>query len=173
MRVGFKITRALLSRVRDDLIRPHPFAAERVGFLSCRIGAFEPVGWVVLAHSFHPVADEDYVRDASVGAMMGPVAIRKGLQIALNDEIGMFHVHLHEHHGTPRFSRVDLCETAKFVPDFWHVRPQAVHGAIVLSLDSIAGLCWHPQVSAPVPIAEFSIVGSPMWFLRRRNEGTV
>jgi hypothetical protein len=173
MRVGFKITRGLLSRVRDDLNRPHPFAAERVGFLSCRIGALKPVGWVVLADSFHPVADEDYVRDGSVGAMMGAAAIRKALQVALSDEFGMFHVHLHEHHGAPRFSQVDLCETAKFVPDFWHVRPQAVHGAIVLSVDSIAGLCWHPQLSAPVPFSEFSIVGSPMWFLRRTNEGKV
>jgi len=119
------------------------------------------------------VSDGDYVRDPSVGAMMGASAIRKALQIALSNEVGMFHVHVHGHYGPPRFSRVDLHETAKFVPDFWHVRPQAVHGAIVLSVDSIAGLCWHPQASMPVPISEFSIVGSPVWFLRSGNAGKV
>ncbi len=164
MRVTFKITRRLLGIVRDNLNRPHAFAAERVGFLSCRMAALKPEGCLVLAHRFHPVADEDYVRDFSVGAMMGAAAIRKALQFALSNEVGMFHVHAHEHTGLPRFSGVDLRETAKFVPDFWHVRPHAAHGAIVLSLDSIAGLCWYPLISAPISISRFSIVGSPMWF---------
>ncbi len=173
MRVGFRITSGLLGRVRDDLQRSHPFAAERVGFLSCTVGALKPAGWVILANGFHAVADEDYIRNPSVGAMMGSAAIRKALQVALKDEFGMFHVHVHEHHGAPRFSGVDLRETEKFVPDFWHVCPQLIHGAIVLSMDSIAGLCWHPQASTPVPISEFSIVGAPMWLLRSKNEGKV
>jgi hypothetical protein len=46
------------------------------------------------------------------------------------------------------------------------VRPHLVHGAIVLSSDSIAGLCWHPKASAPIRISEFSIVGSPMSLFR-------
>ena len=76
MRVAFKITRSLLGRTLDDLCRSHPFAAERVGFFSCRVGGLRPSGWVVLAHDFHPVADDDYLRDRTVGAMMGPTAIR-------------------------------------------------------------------------------------------------
>lgn len=173
MRVGFKITRGLFDRLRDDLRRPHPFAAERVGFLSCRVGALKPAGWVLLAEAFHPVVDEDYLRDPSVGAMMGSAAIRKALQIALKYECGMFHVHIHGHRGAPSFSGVDLRETANFVPDFLHVCPQLVHGAIVLSMDSFVGLCWHPKASTPVPISEFSIVGAPMWFLRGKNERKV
>jgi len=173
MRVAFKITCSLLRRVRADLCRPHAFAAERVGFLSCKVGAFDPTGWVILAHGYHPVADEDYVRDISVGAMMGSGAIRKALQASLTSESAMFHVHLHGHRGPPRFSGVDLRETAKFIPDFWHVSPQLVHGANVLSMDSMAGLCWHPRAPTPIPVSEFSIVGAPMWFLRRGNEGKV
>jgi hypothetical protein len=166
MKVNFKTTRALLGNVYDDLRPPHPFAAERVGFLSCRVGALKPGGWVILAHAFHTVADADYLRDHSVGAMMGPDAIRKALQVALSCEVCMFHVHIHGHRGRPWFSGIDLRETAKFVPDFWHVRPHMVHGAIVLSHDSMAGLCWHPQASAPVRISEFSIVGAPMCLIR-------
>jgi hypothetical protein len=166
MRVAFKITRTLLGNVYDDLRRRHPFAAERVGFLSCRVGALKPGGWVVLAHEFHSVADADYLRDHSVGAMMGPDAIRKALQVALSREVCMFLVHIHEHRGRPGFSGTDLRETAKFVPDFWHVRPHMVHGAVVLSIDSVAGLCWHPQAPAPICISEFSLVGAPMRLVR-------
>jgi len=169
MIVAFKIVETLLGRVFEDLRRPHPFAAERVGFLSCRVGALNP-GWVVLAHDFHPVADDDYLRDRSVGAMMGPAAIRKALQVALSNEVGMFHVHIHGHRGRPWFSGVDLRETAKFVPDFWHVRPQLVHGAIVLSLDSAAGLCWHPQASEPLVFSKFSVVGTPMRIWRGEDD---
>jgi proteasome lid subunit RPN8/RPN11 len=170
MIIAFKIADDLLARVYEDLQRPHPFAAERVGFLSCRVGALKPAGWVVLAHDFHPVADADYLRDRSVGAMMGPTAIRKALQVALRNEVGMFHVHIHGHRGKPWFSGVDLRETAKFVPDFWHVRPHLVHGAIVLSLDSAAGLCSHPQALKPIVFTKFSVVGAPMRAWRGENE---
>jgi hypothetical protein len=166
MRIAFKITTELLRQTRDLLARPHRFAAERVGFFSCRVGALRPNGWVILAHDFHPVADNDYLCDPSVGAMMGPSAIRKALQFAMNNEVGMFHVHVHEHRGKPGFSKIDLRETANFVPDFWHVRPHLVHGAVVLSLNSATGLCWHPQSAKPLPITEFSVVGAPMWLSR-------
>lgn len=173
MMVAFKISEGLLGRAYEDLSKPHPFAAERVGFLSCRVGALKPTGWVVLAHDYHPVAEADYLLDQSVGAMMGPAAIRKALQFALRNEVGMFHVHIHSHRGRPWFSGLDLRETAKFVPDFWHVRPHLVHGAIVLSLDSAAGLCWHPQGAGPIIFSKFSVVGAPMKVWRVKNEGKV
>jgi hypothetical protein len=170
MKVAFRLTRNLLGEVINDLRRPHQFAAERVGFLSCRVGSLKPSGWIILAHAFYPVSDDDYLDDPSVGAMMGSAAIRKAMQIALNNDVGIFHVHMHEHRGSPRFSGTDLRETAKFVPDFWHVRPHMIHGAIVISLDSIAGLCWHPQRAAPICISAFSVVGAPMSLWRGQND---
>ena len=86
--------------------RPHPFAAERVGFLACRAGRLDGGGIVILAADYDPVADEDYVDDLRVGAMMGPAAIRKALQRAYNDgrgDLSLFHVHMHEHSGLPGF----------------------------------------------------------------------
>jgi hypothetical protein len=170
MKIVFRMTASLLAHVRTDLGRQHPFAAERVGFLSCRVGVLKPSGWIVLAHDFHPIADDDYLRDRSVGAMMGPAAIRKALQFAFNKEVSMFHVHMHEHRGNPWFSHIDLRENANFIPDFWHVRPHMVHGAIVLSLDSMAGQCWHPQSPERLRITNFSVVGVPMWSSRRTND---
>jgi hypothetical protein len=161
MRVRFKILTTLLEAVRNDLLRPHPFAAERVGFLSCR-GASSSAGLVILVHSYHPVADLDYVDDRTVGAMMGPAAIRKALQLAYRDEVSIFHVHKHDHPGRTSFSSVDSRESAKFVPDFWNVQSELPHGAIVLSRDSAYGLCWHPGSPKPLPITEFTFVGQPI-----------
>lgn len=160
MKVLFKITSALLELVREDLSRAHPFAFERVGFLSCRTASLRPSGLVVLACEYLPVANDDYVNDSTVAAMMGPAAIRKAMQHAYNNDVGMFHVHIHDHSGTPRPSETDLHETAKFVPDFWHVKPQMPHGAIILSRDSISGRCWYPERKKPFSISRFKIVGT-------------
>src|ERR1700720_3721710 len=82
MKVLFKITNSLLELVTQDLVRRHDFAAERVGFLSCRVAKLKPAGLIILAHDYNPVADNDYLDDPRVGAMMGPAAIRKALQFA-------------------------------------------------------------------------------------------
>jgi len=157
----FKITQRLLAEVKTQLRRPHSFAYERVGFLLCRVGLLDQGGVVILSHSLHDVADEDYVDDQSVGAMMGPGAIRKALQTAYNQKASMFHVHLHLHGGKPHFSGIDEEETAKFVPDFWNVQPDLPHGAIVFSDDSAFGKCWIPGHQTPVEIATFAVVGVP------------
>lgn len=165
MKIHFKILQSLISSIRVDLRRPHPFAAERVGFISCRVAEIHR-GVLILGESYFPVADEDYVDDATVGAMMGPTAIRKALQFAYGERVCMFHVHMHEHSGRPWFSGIDLRENAKFVPDFWNVRPEFPHGVLVLSLDSASGLCWNSRGKKTLRIDEFVVVGTPMSFTR-------
>jgi hypothetical protein len=161
MRILFKITGRLLREVKAQLARPHAFASERVGFLLCRVGLLDGGGLIILSHSMHDVADEDYIDDPTVGAMMGPAAIRKALQTAYQRQAAMFHVHLHLHSGRPRFSRIDERETAKFVPDFWNVQAELPHGAIVFSEDSAYGRCWIPGRKAPAEISQFSVVDVP------------
>jgi len=162
MRVFFKIAERLLEETRKDLRRAHPFAAERVGFLLCRPTALAYDEILILAHSFHAVADEDYLDDPRAGATMGPDAIRKALEIAYNQHTSMFHVHIHEHRGKPGFSAIDSKETSRFVPDFWNVEPYLPHGAIVLSEDSAVGRCWLPDISGPYEISRLTAVGVPM-----------
>ena len=98
--------------------------------------------------------------------MMGADAIRKALQLAYGLKRSMFHVHAHEHEGRPWFSPTDLRENRKFMLDFWHVRPEYPHGALVLSLDSAAGLCWVQANRKPFRISDFDVVGSPMTLVR-------
>jgi hypothetical protein len=161
MRVLFKISQALRHETMSALRSPHPFAAERVAFLKCRLSSTGS-RLIILAHSLHHVADEDYLNDPSAGATMGPAAIRKALQVAYLEQPAMFHVHIHEHKGKPGFSSIDTRETALFVPDFWNVQPDLPHGAIVLSQDSAWGKCWYPGRRRPIDIDDFTFVGIPM-----------
>jgi hypothetical protein len=161
----FRARSDLFNAVRDDLERPHRFAAERVGFFLCRAGRLSDDGLVVLAAAYHPVEDDDYLPDDSVGAMMGPAAIRKAMQRAYAagaGDISLFHVHMHGHDGLPGFSRVDVDESKKFVPDFFNAAPLMPHGIVVLSHDRAIGLCWRGQTQHPTLIDRFAHVGAPM-----------
>jgi len=161
MDIRLKLPSLLLQQIRTDLLKPHSFAAERVGFVSCGVGAIAS-GIAVMAHGYHPVDDGDYVDDPRYGAMMGSGAIRKALQFAYNNMTAMFHVHLHEHAGKPRFSRTDLAEYPKFIPDFWKVQPALPHGALLLSEDRATALVWYPGLRQPQPAAEIWEIGTKM-----------
>ena len=76
----------------------------------------------------------------------------------------MFHVHLHEHAGTPQFSSIDTRENAKFVPDSFKVAPGLPHGAIVWSNDRATGQCWLPATREPVAVSDVVEVGAPLRF---------
>lgn len=161
MSVRFKIARELLKHIRTDLARPHAFAAERVGFVLAGLATCTN-GTLALARGYIPVLDEDYRDDPSVGAMMGPEAIRKTQERALFDHQAIFHVHNHGGSGVPYFSGIDRRENARFIPDFSKVAPQNIHGAIVLSDDAAHGVYWSSQHGEPAPITAFTEIGAPM-----------
>ena len=161
MTIHFRMLRTLREAIMHDLRRPHAHAGERIGFISCRFGTSDH-DLIVLAHGFHPVRDEDYEVDHEVGARFSSAAIRAALQVALSDDVGMFHVHLHEHRGMPGPSSIDWSEWKTFVPNFWHVRPNLPHGALIVSDDRLSGWCWYPKRKHPVPIHRFTIVGNGM-----------
>jgi len=170
MNISLKITARLRARAMTDLVRPHPFAFERVGFLLCRPGPAAPDGWVLLGWDYQVVKDDDYEDDSIVGAMFGSGAIRKALQVAYSEPFSIIHVHLHDHMGTPQFSYIDARESARFVPDFWNVRPNLPHGAVVLSRNSACGYVWEPKVQKRLPLQSISIVGAPLRVIRNEHE---
>ena len=161
MNVRLKITTALLATIRIDLHRPHPFAHERVGFISAGLSA-SGNDVLVLARQYRPVGDDEYLYDPSVAAMMGPAAIRRALQWAMQDGVALFHVHTHGGRGIPGFSGIDLRENAKFVPDFFKVAPQCTHGAIVLSDTAGHGQIWIGRSQPHHLITSFIEVGVPL-----------
>jgi proteasome lid subunit RPN8/RPN11 len=127
MNIRFKIASALLATIRIDLRRPHPFAHERVGFISAGLAAAHDE-LLILAREYRPVRDDEYLKDPRVGAMMSAEAIRRARQWAMDERVAIFHVHTHGGTGIPAFSGIDIRENAKFVPNFVSVAPHGVHG---------------------------------------------
>jgi hypothetical protein len=160
MKFQFRIARDLLDSIHEDLSRPHPVARERVGFIGCRVGVGSTTQ-VVIAESYAPIDDADYLPSPTMGALMGPAAIRKALQHCYRTKSAIFHVHRHEHRGLPSFSLVDVRENAKFIPDFWKVAPARPHGAIVLSWDRARAALWDPHTGAPVPLDSITAIDFP------------
>jgi hypothetical protein len=143
MKSSVRIAESLLSAIHLDLSRSHPFAGERVGFMTCDIAARSHIGFSLIARAWHPVADEDYLSDSTVGATIGPAAFRKILERIYGIPQSLFHVHRHEHRGSPRFSPIDARSMRDFVPGFFNACRDRPHGAIVLSLDSAFGCIWE------------------------------
>lgn len=166
MKISFRFPQELYQGIQTDLSREHRFAFERVGFIECASGATAGGGLVLLAESYHPVADEHYVDNPRTGATINSSAFRAVLQRAYGRQASIFHVHRHEHCGVPRFSETDIRESCRFVPDFFKVQRTRSHGVIVLSHDSAYGLCWNPGQKQPVPIREFGFVGRPTVTIR-------
>jgi hypothetical protein len=161
MKIDFRIAKSLLEHIRADLRRPHEFALERVGFIYCRFGTLRRNDLLALAYQYIPVNDEHYVESHAFGAEIGSDAFRSVLQYLLENQVGVFHVHLHEHCGLPSPSGPDRRETEKFVPDFFHGRPDMPHGAIILSSDKLSGRVWLGETAKPKAITGMRIVGAP------------
>lgn len=148
-----------LCEIRADLMRPHPHAWERVGFITAAVTA-SGGGLLLLARGYMTVADEDYLHDSGVGASIGSDAFRKALQCAYREKSTLLHVHAHHGIGRPEFSGVDLSSGSTFAPSFFTTVPRMPHGMIVLSGDGAYGLLWLAEDCAPVPIENFSQIGT-------------
>ncbi len=160
MKAIIKMTGAMMAQMHADLRRPHGHAHERVGFVTAGCSWRPDGSLVVLAREYLPVADEDYIRNARVGAMVGPDAMRKGLQRAYGTRSALLHVHTHGGLGVPEFSSVDIEGGKQFVPSFFSVVPYMPHGLMVLSNDSAKCLLWTSEAKRPVRVDHFVSVGA-------------
>lgn len=149
-------------QMHAELSRPHAHAAERVGFLTCGVATSADGGLLLVDSEWHSVEDTHYLVNPNVGACIGAAAFRAILQFAYHHRVSILHVHRHEHHGRPGFSTIDLASLRQFVPDFWNVRPEFPHGALVLSHDDATGLIWMPKGDGPTAIDRIDKVGVPL-----------
>jgi len=162
MKTRMKIPRRLLADIRTDLRRPHHFAYERIGFLTAGAARCEDGDVLLLAREYLPVADADYMPNPRVGAMIGPDAMRKGLQLAYKTRSALIHLHTHGGKGRPEFSGIDIDDGKKFVPSFFNVVSHMPHALLVLSDESARGLLWMNKTGTPTYIDEFIQVGAPL-----------
>jgi hypothetical protein len=160
MKIHLRLLQSLLQEIRTDLARTHPFAYERVGFLTCS-AAYGGDDLLLLGQRWHVVADDDYINDPRAGATIGGHAFRQVLQLIHRIPQTLLHVHVHDHRGPPCFSRTDERSMREFVPGFFNACSTYPHGALVLSQDSGLGSVWLGSSSTPHSIDRIDVIGVP------------
>jgi hypothetical protein len=162
--VKLRIHHTLEKTIRQDLLRPHPFAYERVGFVSGALGYGESDSLILLPRDYRAVADEHYIKDEYVGARINSEAIRAELQHILHTGLGSLHVHMHGLKGRPRLSPTDLAELPLLVKSMRSLKSDVPHGLLILSEDDCWVWIWLPGEANFVEPESVSIVGSPLTF---------
>lgn len=164
--ITFRISSQLAKEIKSDLMRAHSHAFERVGFIFTKLTiSSDGKKSIVLASGYEPVSDEDYIEDESVGARINSTAIRKVMQRVLTTGEGAFHVHIHDHDGTPGLSYTDRKEIRPMMQSVRNASPQSAHGLIVLSRDAAYAEALVPKTSTFSPVGKIIAVGFVMTLL--------
>jgi hypothetical protein len=170
MNTAIRLTGKLYAEIVHDLTRPHPFAAERVGFVFGRTGSS---GRQILLTRYYSIPDDQYVNDPDVGARIGREALTWAMQAVHEGRPtreGIFHTHLHGHNGKTGMSCTDSRELPKLLPGFQSMGRDAAHGIIILSLDHGSGWVWLPGNKKPVLADSITIIGVPIGVFEQGGE---
>jgi hypothetical protein len=170
MTVGVKLTGALYDEICRDLRRRHPFAAERVGFVFGRVGTGADGRRLVLLTRYQTIPDEQYLDDPSVGACIGPDAMTAAMQAVYRGRPrheGIFHIHLHDHHGETGMSPIDRRGIPPMIPGFRRAGRDAPHGFIILSADHGSAWVLLQKDTDLVEATEIAVVGAPLKVFRK------
>jgi hypothetical protein len=171
MKIHIKLTGVLYGQIMADLVRPHPFAAERVGFVYGRMGSLND-GKLILLNRYASIPDAHYVDDPMVGARIGPSAMTSAMQEVYRGRgarEGIFHIHLHGHAGETAMSATDAREIPAMIPGFQSVGRDAAHGIIIVSPNHGRGWVWLPASTQGVEAAQISVIGAPVGVFERRS----
>jgi hypothetical protein len=164
--IHFRIPRQIEEEMRKDLMRSHSFASERVGFIFTKSShSTDNKTAIILGSGYESVPDENYIDDPSVGARINSAAIRRVMQRVLNTGEGAFHVHIHDHAGSPGLSYVDKEELRPMMESIRNAAPQSEHGLLVLSRDAAYCEVLAPKSSLFRAAIKITAVGFPMAFL--------
>lgn len=166
MKIEIRIPGAIRAEVLADLARPHPFAFERVGFLSAASALLGIDHYLVLVTGYNPVPDDHYIDDDTVGACISGTPIRAAMQRVLDEGKGQIHVHLHDHEGPTGPSSTDRRGLPPIVRSLAAVGPRQASGYLIFSADSAWAELRVPDVGVPVLATKITSVGFPLLFLK-------
>ena len=161
MNVKIRLSRDLEAQIRTDLLRPHEY--ERVGFVSGPHAQLSVSDYLVILNQYHPVSDNEYIEDHTVGARINGTAIRKAMQYVLDTRNGMFHVHCHGFKGIPELSRTDENEIPPVVQNFRNVDRSSVNGILLLNNTHLKAYVSLPSRLDLIQTTNISIVGFPLF----------
>lgn len=164
--ITFKIPKLLAQEIKNDLMRSHPFAFERVGFVFTRLNPSQDgKNQIILATAYEPVPDEDYINDPDVGARINSTAIRRVMQRVLTTGEGAFHVHIHDHDDEPSLSYTDKKELRPMMQSIRNAAPQSAHGLLVFSRDAAYSEALLPKTQQFRSIAKIIVIGFALGLL--------
>lgn len=161
-RIFFRIPKAIHLEMLNDLRRKHSHAWERMGFLHTRLKWLDEKTVLIIANSYQVLEDEDYIRDSTVGAKIGSEAIRKAMQLMMDNQTGGFHVHLHDHKGRPVPSLVDERGIPGIIESLSHATKEQATGMLILSGDGFYDEIRIPGVKKKLKADSISVVGFPI-----------
>ncbi len=164
--MNIKIPQQIYRQMMDDLARPHSFAHERIGFCRVRIGNRGSSTQFAFVSDYWSVPDDQYIPDESSGARINSDAIRHALQTTISAEEGVFHVHMHDWPGLPRFSPMDMDEIPRIVQSLTFANAEVPHGMLVLSHDGAAAKAIMPGQKLQ-DVERISVVGHPTLVLSK------
>lgn len=159
-KVIVKIPRKIFEQANEDLQRPHPHAAERVGFFSTRCTVSKDIR-LVHCISYHSIDDADYLDDQDVGACIGSKAITDAMARSVNDSVGQMHVHIHGDRRLPRPSGVDRRGLPPLARSLRNANGKEVHGWIILGQTDAWASLLLPGMKDTVDEPICSIIGFP------------
>lgn len=162
-----KIPRSLLGTAMSDLERPHPFAWERLGFLSCHQIA-SPLRPILLCHDYHPIPDDQYLEDYRCGARIGEAAIQAAMQRVLESGSSQIWIHTHGRRRSTAPSTTDCREGPNLVRCLSNVNRNLHHGWAVISDSEISGQICNPD-GGLVNLHDLTVVGWPMTISRHHG----
>jgi len=161
-KIKLKIPKQIHQQMLNDLRRSHDFAYERVGFLFTKSKKLNKNEILVTASEYIPVEDENYIKDRSVGAKINSFAIEKAMQEILDRNSGCFHVHLHNHSGTPSPSFTDMKSLPGLIKSFSNYSTEQVNGMLILSYDSFYAYVNSDDEKKYTTPELISVVGYPL-----------
>jgi len=167
--IVLRIPRDIYVAMRKDLDRPHPFAAERVGFAYVR-HSIVAGRCVVLFLQYIPVEDQNYIHASDVGAKINSTSIRGAMQECLTRSVGCFHVHHHPHEGPTWLSSTDRAGIPPMIESFSQLKSDQVHGILVLTDDDATAFAWTPAGLKCQVVEKITVVGIPVSLMGGAHE---
>jgi hypothetical protein len=170
MKISIKLKGSLYDEMIRDLMRQHPFASERVGFVLGRMGSLAN-GSMILLNRYHSIPDDQYIDDPTVGARIGSGAMTWAMQATYYGRAareGVFHVHLHDCDGPTGMSRTDRSEIPSLIPGFQSVSRDAAHGILILSRNHGSSWVWLPGSKESQSVDTINVIGVPVGVFERR-----
>jgi len=130
----------LFDEITQDLIRPHSFAFERVGYV---LGEIK--NGVLVLNEWMKFEDFFYEQNDEVGARIGGEGMTYLVKKVFSSRKHFFHTHLHDFQDIPTFSDVDMRSLLEVTPSLFDFSGLGPHGALLIGRGASRLIWWDEK----------------------------